>query len=167
VNETDELVHIHVGGEEIITTPEHPFYVPQKGWTSAIQLRAGDILLQHNGQYIVVEQVQHEILEAPIEVYNFEVADFHTYYVSDTGVLVHNSCGNEFSKEQQDLISMAKEYKRSGISKPDADALWELTQYTGLDKITRCHGPMLDSYQKGQQLHLKINGMHINIFDQG
>ena len=31
VNETNELVHVHVNGEEIITTPEHPFYVPKKG----------------------------------------------------------------------------------------------------------------------------------------
>lgn len=42
VNETNGLVHIKVNGEEIITTPAHPFYVPQKGWTDAIQLRAGD-----------------------------------------------------------------------------------------------------------------------------
>ena len=42
----------------------------------------------------MVEQVQHEILEKPITVYNFEVADFHTYYVGDTEVLVHNDCDN-------------------------------------------------------------------------
>lgn len=28
------------------------------------------------------------------KVYNFEVVDFHTYYVSDVGVLVHNSCSH-------------------------------------------------------------------------
>ena len=45
-----------------------------------------------NGEYVVVEKVQHEILEAPITVYNFQVEDYHTYYVTDTGVLVHNIC---------------------------------------------------------------------------
>ena len=30
VNETDELIHVYVGGEQIVTTPEHPFYVPKK-----------------------------------------------------------------------------------------------------------------------------------------
>ena len=30
--------------------------------------------------------------EAPIAVYNFEVEDFHTYYVGDSSVLVHNAC---------------------------------------------------------------------------
>lgn len=78
VRESDELIHIDVNGEHITTTPEHPFYVPQKGWTDAIHLRAGDRLQLLNGEYVIVEQVQHEILEAPVTVYNFEVEDFHT-----------------------------------------------------------------------------------------
>lgn len=28
-----------------------------------------------------------------VAVYNFEVEDFHTYYVSDNAILVHNYCG--------------------------------------------------------------------------
>ena len=92
VNQTSELVHVFVGGEEIITTPTHPFYSPVKGWTDAAQLRAGDILVLVNGEYVVVEKVQHEILESPINVYNFQVAGDHTYYVSNIGVLVHNAC---------------------------------------------------------------------------
>ena len=97
--ETDELVEITCDGETITTTPTHPFYVPQKGWTEAIKLRAGDILVTSNGEYVVVEKVQHEILEAPITVYNFEVEDYHTYYVSadansDVFVLVHNKCSS-------------------------------------------------------------------------
>jgi len=45
-----------------------------------------------NGEYVVVEQVQHELLESPETTYNFEVEDFHTYYVGDISVLVHNAC---------------------------------------------------------------------------
>ncbi len=94
-NETKELVHITVNGEEIVCTPTHPFYVPQKGWTEAIQLRAGDRLQLLNGEYVVIEQVQHELLESPETTYNFEVEDFHTYYVGDIQLLVHNKCGGE------------------------------------------------------------------------
>ena len=92
INETTELTHIFVKGEEIVATPTHPFYCPVKGWTDAAHLRAGDILVLVNGEYAVVEKVQHELLENPVKVYNFQVADYHTYYVSDNGVLVHNSC---------------------------------------------------------------------------
>jgi len=94
-NETDEWIHVKVNGDEIICTPEHPFYSPVKGWTSAIDLRAGDILVMLNGEYVVVEQVQHELLESPETTYNFEVEDYHTYYVGDEPVLVHNRCGDE------------------------------------------------------------------------
>ena len=95
VRESNELVHISVNGEEIISTPTHPFWVPVKGWTKAIQLRAGDRLQLLNGEYVVIEQVQHELLESPITVYNFEVADFHTYYVTESQVLVHNANCNK------------------------------------------------------------------------
>ena len=103
INETDELIHVFVNGVEIVTTPAHPFYSPVKGWMEACKLRAGDMLVLVNGEYVVVEKVQHEILEAPITVYNFQVADYHTYYVSSTGVLVHNSCnhGSSWGTERQ------------------------------------------------------------------
>ena len=78
-----------VNDEEIVSTPNHPFYSPVKGWTKAINLRAGDILVTVNGEYVVVEKVQHEILENPVQVYNFEVEDYHTYYVGKSELLVH------------------------------------------------------------------------------
>ena len=96
VNETNELVHVYVNSEEIVTTPEHPFYVSNCGWIGAIDLRAGDKLVLVNGECAVVEEIQHEILERPIKVYNFEVEDFHTYYVGSTSVLVHNTCTGSY-----------------------------------------------------------------------
>ena len=30
--------------------------------------------------------------EGDFQVYNFEVEDFHTYFVSDLGLLIHNAC---------------------------------------------------------------------------
>ena len=101
VNETTELIYIQVGSEEIVTTPEHPFYSPIKGWIAACKLHTGDILVLQNGKYVTVEKVQHEILEAPITVYNFEVADFHTYYVGKNAVLVHNTCGGKPTSPNQ------------------------------------------------------------------
>lgn len=92
INETDELIHVHVNGETISATPNHPFYVNKFGWTLAGSLKAGDVLVLSNGELVTVEWVQHEILESPIKVYNFEVEDFHTYFVGECSVLVHNMC---------------------------------------------------------------------------
>lgn len=95
VNETSELEHIHVNGETITATPEHPFYVDKLGWRLADNLRAGDVLVLSNGEVVTVEWVQHEILEQPVKVYNFEVQDYHTYFVGQNSVLVHNTCNKD------------------------------------------------------------------------
>ena len=51
--ETDELVEVTIDDETITATPTHPFYSPQKGWLSAIDLRAGDMLVTSNGAYVI------------------------------------------------------------------------------------------------------------------
>ena len=112
VNETSELTHIFVNGEEIVATPTHPFYCPVKGWTDAAHLRAGDILVLVNGEYVVVEKIQHELLENPVKVYNFQVQDYHTYYVAESGVLVHNRClpENSVAMSTDDALDTASDY---------------------------------------------------------
>ncbi len=118
-NETNEWVHVTVNGEEITCTPNHPFYSPVKGWTSAIDLRAGDILVLLNGEYVTIEQTQHEILEFPETTYNFEVEELHTYHVGEQGVLVHNKCPNSNGKKggsahQSKIQDVASKYKQAG-----------------------------------------------------
>ena len=109
INESNELIHLTVNGETITCTPNHPFYVPQKGWTEAVHLRAGDILVLLNGEYVVLEKVQHELLEAPVIVYNFQVEDYHTYFVGESGVRVHNAnCGNEGRAGDYRLLSKSE-----------------------------------------------------------
>ena len=92
VNETTEVTHVTINGEVITSTQTHPYYVVHEGWVLAKDLRAGDILVLLNGKQVVLELVQHEILESPIVTYNFEVEDFHTYYVGESDILVHNKC---------------------------------------------------------------------------
>ena len=121
VNETNELVHVKTAKDEIVCTREHPFYVPVRGWTAACDLRAGDILVRSNGEYVVVEAIEHELLESPITVYNFEAEDFHTYYVGDTSVLVHNICAKKADIKQ--VEAAAKKLKL------DRDARWEFGDY--------------------------------------
>ncbi len=161
VNEATELVHVFTEGEEIVCTNEHPFYSPVKGWIEACKLRAGDILVSLNGEYIIVEQVQHEILEAPIKVYNFEVEDFHTYFVgADDGVLVHNECG-KFTNDQQAVIELAKENKK-GLTLDEANTLVSWAKEYGINN----HSPMIHPDRKGYWSlieHIKIFNIHIPI----
>ena len=49
--------NLHVGGKLIGTTAEHPFYVLDKGWMPAVELRIGDLLQSSDGKYLPVEGV--------------------------------------------------------------------------------------------------------------
>ena len=95
-------------------TPEHPFYILNAdnntllvrfegqdnknstgNWVAAKYLKSGMKVLLSNGEYGIINAVEVEHLEETETTYNFEVEDFHTYYVSESGVLVHNTCSGE------------------------------------------------------------------------
>ena len=57
-----------------------------------VETEAGDKLLLSDEKEVIIEKVEVETLTKAETIYNFEVADFHTYYVSDCKVLVHNKC---------------------------------------------------------------------------
>lgn len=63
-----------------------------QGWTGAGELKEGDKLNLITGQTVSVQSVVVEQCTEPVKVYNFEVEDFHTYYVGHESVLVHNKC---------------------------------------------------------------------------
>jgi hypothetical protein len=86
------VAHLHVRGQVIRTTRLHRFFLEGKGWTPYSVLRVGDrIRLQED--WAVVE----DLCDAgeTVEVYNFRVADYHTYFVAgdDWGfsVWAHNT----------------------------------------------------------------------------
>lgn len=92
-NENTEWTGVTVNGTEIISTTGHKYYLPEaKEWISATKLKVGTKVLLSDGSYGTIEKVRDIHYDTPQTTYNFEVEDFHTYYVS-TGVLVHNMNG--------------------------------------------------------------------------
>jgi RHS repeat-associated protein len=94
VKETSNLVDIYIDGEKITTTEEHPFWVPDVGWVAAKDLHAGTLLQTKYESWLDVDKVVKHSDTAT--VYNFEVQGFHTYFVSDLGLLVHNICWAQY-----------------------------------------------------------------------
>jgi hypothetical protein len=84
-------VHLTVNGEEIVTTVDHPFYVQGRGFINAGNLLIGDKLVSVNGEDLVIEEFFIEETAEPVDVYNFQVEDYHTYFVGDCAVWVHNA----------------------------------------------------------------------------
>jgi RHS repeat-associated protein len=89
VRKTTALVDIYIDGEVISTTGEHPFWTPDKGWVEAKDLKVGSLLQTEDGRVIDVDGIEKR--EGEFEVFNFKVEGFHTYFVSDLGILVHNA----------------------------------------------------------------------------
>jgi Pretoxin HINT domain len=76
----------------LCTTEEHPFWVPEVGWIAAKDLSTGTYLQTKTESWLDIDKIEsHTSLT---NVYNFEVEGFHTYFVSDLGLLVHNSCSD-------------------------------------------------------------------------
>ena len=92
IRETSSLVHLTINGENIISTYDHPYYVKDKGFVSAEALWIGAELIDKNGNVVLVEQLYRENLgDESVKVYNFQVEDYHTYFVGLNTILVHNS----------------------------------------------------------------------------
>ncbi len=51
-------------------------------------MHEGDLLVNSEGHNIPIDQIKKEVKEDT--VYNFEVQDFHTYFISDLKIWVHN-----------------------------------------------------------------------------
>ena len=109
------LWHVHVRGQVIRTTAEHPFYVWGKGWVEAWKLRPDDLLRSHDGQFAAVKEVSEGgYVEA---VYNCRISEDHTYFVGgeDWGfsVWAHNAChGNSFTSTK--LTTLYALYSNTG-----------------------------------------------------
>ena len=96
--ETKEWVHLFVENpitketEEIICTPSHRIYIEKKGWIKASDIVENDEVLLYNNTNGIIQRIEIEKLEQPEVTYNFEVEDYHNYFVSEESVLVHNDC---------------------------------------------------------------------------
>ncbi|GHT91685.1 hypothetical protein FACS1894116_00640 [Betaproteobacteria bacterium] len=117
--------YITESGEEsaVSATAEHPFWVNGAGWVAASKLKPGDkleicdpigdsddyrpegskstdlIMSGQRWQATVVSVARSEY--GAITVYNIEVEEFHTYFVGDHGIWVHN-------KEQGEPVFIQK-----------------------------------------------------------
>jgi hypothetical protein len=121
---TGILWRLSVAGREIFCTAEHPFYVQDQGWTPASQLHSGQRLSTDCGEWVSVESIECTDVES--EVYNFRVADYHTYFVGGTGwgfsVWAHNTCPPIPDDPTPGQVEQAKNIlgsKYSATARPD------------------------------------------------
>ncbi|EMY79243.1 intein C-terminal splicing domain protein [Leptospira weilii serovar Ranarum str. ICFT] len=90
-NKTDILIKISLEDNTIIETTEgHPFYIKEKGFVLAKDLTKKDRVVNSNLKEITIKEINRVEVDG-IDTYNFHVEDFHTYFVSNSNILVHNT----------------------------------------------------------------------------
>ncbi|MCG6146462.1 polymorphic toxin-type HINT domain-containing protein [Leptospira bandrabouensis] len=101
-------------GTVLETTWNHPFRVKKQGhalekfsiettdWVQAKDLHPGDVALRADGKELVITDIT--IDEREETVYNFEVEKYHTYFVGEIGVWVHNADYKNLSMGYRELV---------------------------------------------------------------
>ncbi|WP_043581901.1 polymorphic toxin-type HINT domain-containing protein [Acetivibrio clariflavus] len=108
IKNTNRLVQLIVGNEEINTTSSHLFFT-DSGWCkSAKNITVGDRILTADGELKEVTATRVVELEEAIRIYNLNVDEFHTYFVGTSGLLVHNDCTAEMMAAGRNAITYAK-----------------------------------------------------------
>jgi hypothetical protein len=122
-----------------------------------------------DGRVVDVDGV--ETREGSFEVYNFKVEGFHSYFVSDLGVLVHNACdpvgnmkeffGTEFGSSLSNSVQKtSKQYQGQSIytvtKKVDNEYLKKDDRFY-LDNLHKDHLEVFDRRGKFQAV-LNLDG---------
>jgi hypothetical protein len=102
-NKPQPILEIHVNGDVIRTTHNHPFYVCGKGFIHASELEKKDQLRKHDGQWV---EILHAIKTNKVEqVFNLQIDNYHTYFVGclkfQTWILVHNDSKEEWQESSK------------------------------------------------------------------
>lgn len=136
-NEVDTTVKITLGEDVIESTIEHPFYT-RKGWKDVGDLTTQDELKTKEGKWEQIKALKY--LFDKKKVYNFEVADLHTYFVGVWEWVVHNGkkdCKGKKSVKQgtkevlkgKEKVAQAyKKYRKEG---------WEVVEKSDTKRILK------------------------------
>ena len=118
VREIDHTIELYTEEEIIETTAEHPF-LTDNSWKDATDLQTGDKIRSRNEEDIEIKDVKFSY--RPRKVYNFEVSNWHTYFVGALVWLVHNAekCISKIfkisRKKYPNHVKLIEEAKREGL----------------------------------------------------
>ncbi|WP_208859275.1 polymorphic toxin-type HINT domain-containing protein, partial [Leptospira harrisiae] len=145
IRQTDAIYSVSFADGTILeTTWNHPFRVKKQGhalekfsiettdWVQAKDLHPGDVALGADGRELVVTDIT--IDERVETVYNFEVDEYHTYFVGEVGVWVHNN-DNTYTEDSVDAF-YGKSQEENDLAKQLKDSKLKLETMQKNGEIT-------------------------------
>jgi RHS repeat-associated protein len=165
-HESEQVYKLSVGNQIIETTFNHPFWVEGKGWVLARDLKVGDQLVQSDGDILKIEGI--EIANVPTWVYNFTVAEFHTYFVSSLEIWVHNeNCGWSPGSYGSSERSLKKHFEKHGEDVGAVDEAQYLRKAQEFKKnLKGASKSKVPGYTQGVTRYKK-NGKYIDLDSNG
>ncbi len=112
--DVNELIRLSIDDEIVYCTTNHPFLLTNGKWIEASKISITDKVKTVKGFSSIRDKV---IVDSICTVYNFLVADNHTYLIERSGIVVHNSCSflkkkaNDFQLlHGEDVIKKSEDY---------------------------------------------------------
>ncbi|MHB1425942.1 MAG: polymorphic toxin-type HINT domain-containing protein, partial [Gemmataceae bacterium] len=147
---TARIWHVRVPGQVLRTTVEHPFWVENRqSWLSVGELHVGDVVRTDGGELLPVEAIENSGKWE--RVYNWEIEDYHTYFVSASedgaSIWAHNA--------KCTTVGKAGEKGARGILRGLGHKIVGSIQNAsghGIDLITRKGGELFFWEVKGSQI---------------
>ena len=158
-NKTKKWVHLlfeFLDGttEEIVCTEGHPFYVNNLGWVKSIDLLEKDSVLVYNDGIASLISKEVEELDEEEITYNFEVEDYHTYFVGENSILVHNKCRGWQRK---------KYWKKEATNLKGNGKTYDVDAFDNLERMKSGKAP-IGFDKKPVELH-HVKGINIDFDD--
>lgn len=105
---------LNLNGESVLNDNESEYFFKLYYHSNELYLKwtIGDKIILSSGETATVLSLEIKTVGGPQTTYNFEVEDFHTYYVWASGVLVHNTCPTvNYNGEERVLYRCGDKFK--------------------------------------------------------
>ena len=90
--QNNKIYEVTLENDEVIkSTEKHEYYVLDKGWVRAYELKVGDTLSSTIKGKLKIKNIVIKNYDKPVNTYNLTVEGNHNYLVTEYEVLVHNA----------------------------------------------------------------------------
>jgi len=93
--EASDLINFCIAGDggsdDLVVTPNHPFFIEGRGWVSSEDVRRGDRVAGAGGTWSTVTSATRFESPTPTRVASVEVGGYHSYFVGEQKLWVHNA----------------------------------------------------------------------------
>ena len=91
ISYNNKIYEVTLENNEVIkSTEKHQYFVLDKGWVRAYDLKVGDTLSSTIKGKLKIKNIKVVEYDKPIKTYNLTIEDTHNYLITEYEVLVHN-----------------------------------------------------------------------------